>query len=126
MKYEWFEELPKQCPPKDAKECCGVFYRIAEGDPATSEDFFSQRKMNPHKVFKGLELDECIVRAISLFSDVEDAKRLLKLPKFKNNTVAEVNLIPKDGLILKTFKRSHFSWWRTIDFDVKQAKVIHL
>ena len=41
---EWFEELPDQCPPEDAMECNGVYFRIANGNPATSEDFFSQRK----------------------------------------------------------------------------------
>ena len=41
---EWFEELPDLCPPSDAMACSGVFYRIAEGDPVKSLDFFSQRR----------------------------------------------------------------------------------
>ena len=50
---EWFEELPDQCPPEDAMECNGIYFRIANGNPATSEDFFSQRKLQPDKIFKG-------------------------------------------------------------------------
>lgn len=49
---EWFEELPDQCPPEDAMECNGVYFRIANGNPATSEDFFSQRKFNRIKYLK--------------------------------------------------------------------------
>ena len=30
---------------------------------------FSQRKMQPDKVFKGLGIDECVTRAVSLFSE---------------------------------------------------------
>lgn len=41
---EWFEELPVACPPSNATPCNGIYYRIANGNPATSLDFFSQRK----------------------------------------------------------------------------------
>ncbi|MCQ2250385.1 MAG: hypothetical protein MJZ66_04675 [Bacteroidales bacterium] len=121
---EWFENLPLQCPPSDAVACDGNFYRIANGNPAESEDFFSQRKMNPNKEFKGV--DECIARAISVFLDKSDAERIMKLPKFKNATLALVFLFPKDGVIKKTFKNSHYSWWRSNDFNVEQAKIIEL
>lgn len=29
MNAEWFETLPEQCPPKDATQCDGCYYRIA-------------------------------------------------------------------------------------------------
>ena len=83
MNAEWFEALPEQCPPTDAKRCEGCYYRIANGNPVTTEDFFSQRKMQPDKVFKGLGIDECVTRAVSLFSEREEAEKRLKLPKFK-------------------------------------------
>lgn len=118
----WFEELPEQCPPSDSKECNGIYYRIANGNPAESADFFSQRKMNPEKIFKGIE--ECIARAISVFSDIKDAKAIMKLPKFKNATIAEIKLSPQDGLMKKTFKNSHHSWWRATEFNVNLAKIV--
>lgn len=64
----WFEELPPFCPPADAVSCDGKFYRIAKGNPAENSDFFSQRKMQTDKVFKGLGIDECIAWALSLFA----------------------------------------------------------
>lgn len=48
---KWFEELPEQCPPEDAKECNGIYYRIANGNPATSTDFFSQKKITARQGF---------------------------------------------------------------------------
>lgn len=124
MKTEWFEILPEQCPPVDAKQCKGYYYRIANGNPATTEDFFSQRKLQPDKIFKGLGIDECITRAVSLFSEKEEAERRLKLPKFKKASIALVELKPKDGMIKKTFGIAHYSWWRTTDFNVSQAKIV--
>lgn len=123
---EWFEDLPKYCPPADAEQSMGRYFRIAEGNPATSADFFSQRRLQPDKIFKGHGIDECIVRSISLFKDLDDAKKRLKLPKFRHSVVASVSLEPKDGMMKKTFRDSHYSWWRSKSFNVEQAKVIEI
>lgn len=122
----WYEDLPPLCPPADAVPAKGRFYRIAKGNPVENSDFFSQRKLQPNKVFRGLGVDECIARAISLFADKSDADRRLKLPKFRDANVAEVELEPKDGLMKQTFSMSHYSWWRSMDFNVSQAKIIEL
>lgn len=79
---EWFEKLPASCPPSDATKCNGSFYRVSQGNPAESRDFFSQRHLAPNKTFLGEGIDECIVRAVSVFVELNDAKNLLKLPKF--------------------------------------------
>lgn len=85
---------------------------------------FQQRKMQPDKVFKGLGIDECVTRAVSLFSEREEAEKRLKLPKFKKANIALVILEPKDGVLKKTFDIAHYSWWRTKDFNVLQAKIV--
>jgi hypothetical protein len=119
----WYEQLPELCPPVDAVPCEGTYYRIAKGNPASNGDFFSQRKLQPNKVFTGLGVDECVARSISLFSDINDAIRRLKLPKFRNGQIAAVTLEPKDGVMKKTFSDSHYSWWRSTNFEVSQAKI---
>ena len=80
--------------------------------------------MQPDKVFKGLGIDECVTRAVSLFSEMEEAEKRLKLPKFKKANIALVILEPKDGVLKKTFDIAHYSWWRTKDFNVLQAKIV--
>lgn len=119
----WFEQLPQYCPPADATPCKGDYFRLANGNPATSADFFSQRKLQPNKVFTGNGVDECIARAVSLFQDKDDAEKRRKLPKFKRAVIARVSLEPRDGMMKKTFSGSHYSWWRSMEFDVSQAKV---
>ena len=73
---------------------------------------------------KGEGIDDCIVRAVSVFSLLDDAKRLLRLPKFKQANIAEVQLESQDGKIKKTFNKSHYSWWRSKNFDVSKAKIV--
>lgn len=80
----------------------------------------------PDKVFSGLGIDECIIRSISVFSDLEDAIKRLKLPKFRYANVTKVNLTPQDGVIKKTFSSSHYSWWRSTAFNISQANIISL
>lgn len=118
---EWFEELPAQCPPLDAMPASGTYYRIAKGVPTESEDYFSQRRLQPDKVFLGEGIDECIVRSVSLFSTLPDAQKRLRLPKFRKDIVVTVDLQPKDGVIKKTFGPAHYSWWRSKQFNYLQA-----
>lgn len=123
---KWSEILPDSCPSEDAliphEES---FYRVSHGNPAEDSDFFSQRKMSGgDKIFNGKGIDECIARAVSVFSCIDDAKKLLKLPKFRNGCIAIIVLSEADGVLKKTFSASHFSWWRSVDFDYKMAKIV--
>ena len=120
----WFEQLPEQCPPADAQPCGGSFYRIVKGIPTGTEDYFSQRRLQPEKTFVGEGIDECIVRSVSLFATAEEARKRLRLPKFKKNIVVEVDLSPKDGVIKKTFGPQHYSWWRTKSFNYLQVREV--
>ena len=123
---EWFEELSLSCPPSDATDCKGTYYRVSFGNPAESRDFFSQKRLAPNKQFKGEGIDECIVRAVSIFAELNDAKNLLKLPKFKNAHIAELKFKEQDGKMKKTFKKSHYSWWRSKSFNVNNTQIIEL
>lgn len=84
--------------------------------------YFSKRNSGPDKVFNNV--NECIVRAISIFTNIDDSKKLLKLPKFKGGKIAKITLNEDDGLVLKTFAKSHYSWWRSQNFDINYAKII--
>ena len=115
----WSETLPEQCPPEKAFNPAGlIFYRLCEFVPPTEHDFKSQRANCPSCDFK---LDECIVRSLSVWNDVDKCLNLLKLPRHKGKMVVKVKLTSEDGLVLQTFKPNHYSWWRTKLFDVTSA-----
>lgn len=117
---EWFEELPEQCPPKDAFNPNGqTFYRLVKEYPVTSDDFISQQAEFPWKVF--LNTDKCIIRAVSIFSEKEDCELIRKLPRHKSKSVYALTLDEKDGVVKQTFKPSHHSWWRTTNFELEAS-----
>lgn len=119
---EWFEELPDDCPPDNSIACFGTYYRIALSNPANSSDFFSQRKLQPHHIFE--DINECILKSLSVFDTLQAAQLRLKLPKFRKARIAKINLQPTDGQILKTFGPQHYSWWRSTNFDVNIAIIL--
>ena len=67
MEYHWFEELPPSCPPFDSVECDGTYFRVSHGNPAESEDFFSQKRLAPNIVLKIDVIYYIILRALSLY-----------------------------------------------------------
>ncbi|WP_282372353.1 hypothetical protein [Pseudomonas sp. PS02290] len=111
----WFESLPEQCPPSDAFEPEDfVCYRLCRGATATKEDFLSHRELLPNSIFNA---PECIARAVSVHSELSDSLKLKGLPAHREKTVFELCLSPKHGMIKKTGKASHYSWWRSSSSD---------
>ena len=50
----------------------------------------------------------------------------LKAPIEKGDVIGnlKITLNEDDGLVLKTFAKSHYSWWRSQNFDINCAKII--
>lgn len=121
--FEWFEDLPEQCPPKEASIPKGMtVYRFSTTEIPDNADFISQRMLAPDIIFNGV--DECTARSLSVFDRVETCQNLLKLPRNRKrfSSILEVNLDENDGLILKTFKDpNHYSWWRSRAFNLEKA-----
>lgn len=116
----WFEPLPEQCPPADAQEMDGSvkLYRVVINNPVNSEDFTSQRFCKPNKVFQP-PVSECIARAVSLYDNLEGARKVKKLPIYKEvGRIIEVVLGKTDGVAKCTnHTTGHYSWWRSKSFN---------
>jgi hypothetical protein len=118
---EFLEDLSipnKTCPPAEAASGRYIVYRLVDNIPLKVEDIWSYHALYPAKVFK----DECIARSCSVFTDWEDLKGLQKMPKFKEKKIVVINIEGKDGVLLKTFKKSHHSWWISREFDLAVVK----
>lgn len=114
---EYLEKLPRGCPPDDAREIgapCTV-YRLVEAKPPTSEDFKSLRSLGNTND----QLDECLARGISVFSDIKDAENQIgAVFKFRSFFVCHVQLGEGAGVIKKTGKRSHHTWWPYANYNI--------
>jgi hypothetical protein len=112
---QWHDELPEQCPPQEAVLPSNmIIYRAVRTLPPTEDDFESQRVMYPKQLFN---VDECRARSLSVSTEPTPCEHLIRIPNRPERFVAKIRLTEESGLILKTGKRTHFSWWRARDFD---------
>ena len=117
----YLEELPESCPPADASRQMLTAYRIVEQFPPAEADFHSQRKKFPTRVFS---LDECTVRACSVFDNVFDIGKKKKL--LVNRKIVKFTIFPQDGMVKKTLSHGHHSWWVSgeLDFSGKEYEEV--
>lgn len=115
--YEWFEKLPSACPPADARVPHEeTFFRVSNHNPASADDFLSERARRPRRV---LECDECEARAVSLWDSLEHLNASIGgLNAFRGKPRIAITLTPDSGVVKCTFKKHHISWWRAKSFDV--------
>ncbi len=123
----YFEDIEIEgypCPPEDAFQPTGKneLYRIVKHNPATSDCFVSQRNKNPTKSYN----DECLARAVSTFDTVEGLlNAFIKTPagKRKERLIGKLVLHKKDGMLKQTFSKGHFSWWRSLSFNINLVTI---
>jgi len=121
---EFLEDLSipnKTCPPTEATPEKFTVYRLVDNVPMKIDDIWSQRALYPSKTFKGV--DECIARACSVFTNCEDLNKFRKMPKFKMKKMVAVVIKEQDGVLLKTFAGSHFSWWISKGFNLAAVTI---
>ncbi len=118
MPDKYFEKLPEDCPDADAQPVNNIkFYRLVSAKPALDEDFYSERKVWPHRKFN---VSECQACSLSIYNDLSAATELTMLPKFKSKLIAEITLTLTNGPVKQTFKNiHHHSWWRENSFELK-------
>ena len=104
------EPLPEGCPPTEAEEIAQVrvVFRLVRTDPPTDSDFSSQRAEKPNNQFN---IPECRARGLSVFSEVKEAEKKLKRRTLKGLMICQLKLDKGAGYMLRTGRRSHFTWW---------------
>lgn len=120
---EWAEELPANCPPIGAENPDNRwFYRLVNTFPPSASDFVSNRTLFPNKIFN---IDECIVRALSIFETAIACREILKLPLHKDQLLVKLLLPDVSGLVLRT-KKKHYSWWKRKSFNpIPMCKLVN-
>lgn len=119
---DWFEELPPQCPEGGAQPPRGEeYFRLIEDDSISCEHFWSHRKRWPDKTF---HTSECRARAVSVFEAQSYCEDLLKLAIHEGKRIAKICLKEESGVVKRTGRPGHFSWWRRGSYDVVANSVL--
>lgn len=100
------------CPPDTAKSVSAVYFRATEADRPTADDFIPWLAMKPKR---WRPQDECKAAGLSLYSDLPDARRMVKtLPLLKGKKLVAISIGPADGVVQPTPSKTsdyHCTWW---------------
>lgn len=105
----YYEQLPRDCPPKDAAEIteATTLYRLVKTLPPTTEDFKSYRTLMPDDDFGD---DVCKASGLSVYSRRSRAENLCRSRNFSGYYVCELNLSIGAGK-LERGGGAHCTWW---------------
>jgi len=110
----WPAYYPEECPPDDAADPDGEFYRFVKCDPPGAIDFLSNRELHPGMTYSDSAV-ECRSCALSMIRDLSDVISMQQMvPGFRKRSVAIGTLQSEDGRIAHTPSQrcpSHHSWW---------------
>lgn len=113
----WPSYYPNNCPCEDSYTIdCDAFRFIADEQPAP-EDFKSHRELYPTKNFNK---PECIVCGISIYLELDDAKRVQnRIPGLRKKKIARGCLTNSHGVVKNTVftcsELSHHTWWIPVE-----------
>ena len=113
------EPLPDDCPPDNAEEIDSprAVYRLVRNNPATDDDFRSQRAERPGRIFRNVT--ECQARGLSVRTNLDSARELMELRAMRGRMLCEVQLARGAGRIMQTGEDpAHSTWWPMADFDI--------
>lgn len=118
---DWPDHFPESCPPADAADATGSFYRLVAGDPPTPGDFENHLQLraagtiNPKRVFP----DDCMAAGLSILSEKQDAEGLRESVGPLRSKLIAYGEITGHGVFKATPSRfkSHHTWWLPGDTD---------
>ena len=117
---QYREPLPDDCPPAAAAEVIDApraVYRLVRNNPATDDDFRSQRAEKPARIFRNVT--ECQARGLSVRTNLGSARELLELRAMRGRMLCQVQLDRGAGSIMQTGEDpAHSTWWPLADYDI--------
>lgn len=126
-KPEWTCVMPDGCPPDDVLVPSEhPFYRLAkQADSYSENDFRSYAEVDPQRHW-GEQLPLAV--GLSLIDSETKIRRNLKLPMFRQyKGIIALMLNPTDGVVKQTgVHRSHYTWWRTRQFQISNLTMLKI
>lgn len=115
---EWPDYYPSDCPPVEAVDAVGGFFRLVQGETVVEADFESLLS----QAFRGARRTppagtEIMAAGVSIQKAQADAEATRKrVPALKNRRIAQ-GQIDGEGKLMHTPSKtalSHHTWWRPI------------
>ena len=108
------EGWPESCPPADAEDAGGVYFRLVNASPPSVSDFESH--LESGRVPKG---PPCLRAGLSVFRTLRDVRHQAALIPALGSMIAQATLDAAHGKSKPTKGKvpSHTTWWPYADTD---------
>lgn len=110
---EWPKDWPEKCPPEDAREASGTFYRNTTTNPPCDWDLFSHKERKKCGVPVAGKVRPCACNqcSLSVFDSLDGARHNREKYRSLGDFVAEATLAPEHGKVKLTKDNGHHEWW---------------
>lgn len=106
------DDWPADCPPADALDASGEFYRLFKTNPPASKDL-----MTHHERGTRLHDPPCLRCGLSVFRDRNDAEHQSRIYPKLGKIIGKAVLQPAHGTTKQTGKPTHTTWWMVTGVD---------
>jgi hypothetical protein len=118
---EWPDNFPEACPPEEAADATGSFYRLVEANPPVARDFMSHIELQNAGIIplKRSFADDCKAAGLSIFAERQDAENVRESVGPLRSKLIAYGDITDQGVMRHTPSRhkSHHTWWLPVDTE---------
>lgn len=108
-----YVEYPVSCPPEEAANISGIYYRLCESYPPKLKDF-----RTPFDLGVRPKQNNCDDKALSFSSDINPLVRLQKqFPSMKKKKILKFELVAEMGVSEYNQNSKHLNLWEYRDVD---------
>lgn len=100
------EDWPSCCPPPDAIDAQGTFFRVVRKRPCVADDFRSQAELGK---FKGA--NQCLRHGLSVLCCIEAARNTCAKYPHLGKLISIASLAPEHGKVSCKNANGHATWW---------------
>ena len=120
----WPGDFPADCPPKEAFNANGTYYRVAKNDPPEPGDFepiyHKGHARAKNEMRKGRT--KCQTMGLSVYTDIDDAIQCAGTYRSLGREIVQLSLTQSSAKIASTegLFDSHHTLWIPEGFDLTQ------
>ena len=110
------DDWPVDCPPADAQDASGEFYRLVKSDPPASWDLMTHHERGTRR-----HDPPCLRCGLSIFRSRDDAEHQSRIFPKLGKIIGKGILLPTYGKTKPTGKLTHTTWWVYTGIDRSAA-----
>ena len=120
----WPADFPTDCPPEQAFDADGIYYRVAKNNPPETGDFESTFHRDYDRAIDAMRKGrtKCETMGLSVYTDMNDAIKCAGIFRKMGREIVQLTLTrsPVKAALTEGLFESHHTLWVPEEFDLTQ------